>query len=56
MPPRGMIEPDKIATFPKGLRDMLPDHQFPGKYDGAGRIGVCRVVTNFVTKMLSYVF
>ena len=51
-----MIKPDKMATFPEALREMLPDHQFPGKYDGAGRFAVCRVVTNFVTEALSYIF
>ena len=53
---RGMIDPDKLATFPKTLRDMLPDHQFPGKYDGAGRVAIWRVVSNFVKGVSSYLF
>ena len=52
---RGMIEPDKIATFPKVLRDMLPDHQFPGKTDGAGRSHVWRVISNIFKDGLAYV-
>merc|ERR1712117_672710 len=52
---RGMIDPDKITSFPKVLRDMLPDHQFPGKTDGAGRSHVWRVINNIFKDGLAYI-
>ena len=53
---RGMIDPERMATFPKTLRDMLPDHQFPGRYDGAGRVAIWRTVYNFVKGVSLYLF
>ena len=53
---RASIEPDTIATFPKVLRDMLPEHQFPGRSDGAGRNHVWRTIKNFVKEGLSLGF
>ena len=51
-----MIDPERMATFPKTLRDMLPDHQFPGRYDGAGRVAIWRTVYNFVKGVSLYLF